>query len=417
MKFDTIIIGGGLSGLVCGLELQRHGVSCAIVSAGQNAMHFSSGALQLLSYRKDGSVIEDPLAAMEELDEGHPYSKIGPENMRRHVAGIKEKFRSWGIDLQGRPDRNGWQLTHLGQIRPAWLGFEDTTLAPSADSRPGRKALIVNFDGYLDFHTAFLARTLERLGTEPVCLNLRMQEMERLRTSATEMRSVNIARVLEDGQTLLKLTERLRSALKDEDVLLLPAVFGIRGTESLDRIRRELPVRTIFIGTMPPSVPGIRTQMKLKDSFVRSGGRIIAGDTVREVRMEQGRIRAVRTANLDDYELEAGHFILATGTFFSRGLRATPHQIVEPLLNLDIDCLEGRENWYDREFFKSHRYLGFGVRTDREFRPSIAGKTVENLHAVGSILSGFNPIDTGCGGGVSVFTAIAVAEKLIKNRE
>ena len=47
MRFDTIIIGAGLSGLVAGIELVRKGQKCLIVSSGQSALHFFSGSFEL----------------------------------------------------------------------------------------------------------------------------------------------------------------------------------------------------------------------------------------------------------------------------------------------------------------------------------------------------------------------------------
>ena len=75
MKFDTIIIGGGLSGLVAGIDLSRKGHKCLIVSSGQSALHFFSGSFELCS------LADNPYEGIATLGEGHPYSKIGAENI------------------------------------------------------------------------------------------------------------------------------------------------------------------------------------------------------------------------------------------------------------------------------------------------------------------------------------------------
>ena len=76
MKFDTIIIGGGLSGLVAGIKLQESGQRCAIISAGQSALHFSSGSFDLLGKLPDGTDVENPIDGLEHLDSNHPYAYL-----------------------------------------------------------------------------------------------------------------------------------------------------------------------------------------------------------------------------------------------------------------------------------------------------------------------------------------------------
>ena len=86
MKFDTLIVGGGLAGLTCGIRLQKNGVKCAIVSTGQSALHFSSGSFDLLNELADGTKVDNPLAAAGRVGTNHPYAKL---TVSLHIMSVR----------------------------------------------------------------------------------------------------------------------------------------------------------------------------------------------------------------------------------------------------------------------------------------------------------------------------------------
>ena len=153
MKFDTIIIGGGLAGLVCGLRLQKAGKKCAIVSAGQSAMHFSSGTFDLLGRLPDGQTVDSPLASLSRLPEVHPYSVLGKAVVEKYAAEAPSFLEECGIKVSGNADKNTWRITPTGERKPAWLTINDFTPLASKEEKIGEKVLIVNILGYLDFNT------------------------------------------------------------------------------------------------------------------------------------------------------------------------------------------------------------------------------------------------------------------------
>ena len=415
MRFDTIIIGGGLAGLVCGIKLQKAGKKCAIVSAGQSAMHFSSGSFDLLGRLPDGTDVDKPLEALKSLPEDHPYSILGEEKVRKYAEEASAFLNGCGIKVDGDAAANTWRISPTGERKPSWLTLGDFTALKTKDEKIGNKALIVNILGYLDFNTKFLADSFERQGTICRISSVKLEEMERLRKNPSEMRATNIARVMDRDGVWEKAAEQVKGMLKDEDIVVLPAVFGLKDGSVIEKIREAIGVKTVFVSTMPPSVPGIRTQMTLKAEFERAGGRFLMGDTVVDADFnEDGTVKSIGTQNFGSIRLYADNFVIATGSFFSKGLIATPDRIFEPVFGVDLSYAEGRDQWFDRNFWNKQNYISYGAKVSKFLHASIDGKPIANLYAIGSIIAGSNTLYEGCGGGIALLTALAAADSILE---
>jgi glycerol-3-phosphate dehydrogenase subunit B len=406
MKFDTIIIGGGLSGLTAGIELSRKGQKCLIVSSGQSALHFFSGSFEL--YGMDA----DPFKAMESLSPQHPYSMIGMEKVRVLADGVKPFFKEMGIELKGEDGLNHWRVTPLGLTKPAWLTLDEYASIPSHGQIPWKKVAILNIDGFLDFHASYIAAGLEARGVETVVKGITMPELKKLRQNPTEMRSANISKTLV-RDSINTLAARINEHVKDVDAVLMPAVVGLTGCSDVVRLKEMVDRPLHFIATLPPSVPGIRLQMMLKKHFQKVGGTYMLGDSVTGGGFANGRLNYITTQNHSDVRFEADNFIIATGSFFSKGLVSDINGVREPIFGLDVNSADERSDWYKRNFFEAQPYMNFGVATDSSFHAAINGAVVENLYAVGSVIGGCNSIKEGCGAGVAILSSLHVASLIL----
>ncbi|OTA19321.1 2-octaprenyl-3-methyl-6-methoxy-1,4-benzoquinol hydroxylase [Xenorhabdus beddingii] len=426
MKFDVVIIGSGLAGLACGIRLAEAGKSCAIVSAGQSALYFSSGSMDFLSHLPDGRQVTHPLAALSELAKQaptHPYSRIGEKKVASLIYRAEELLRESGLTLTGSASQNHYRITPLGRRRMTWL---TPARVPTLElecpfpckkqpykKQPWENVAVIGIEGFLDFQPNMVASALQKQGIKAQAQEVHLAILDRLRDNPSEFRAVNIARLLDLPENGSLLAEEIRRLSKGHDAIILPACIGLESDQIVENLQIQVGKPVYLLPTLPPSLLGIRINQAMGDRFHQFGGMVMVGDAVNGVEMEHNRITGVYTRNHGDIPLRASHVVLATGSFFNNGLKTEFDRVYEPLLGLDLLENPARGQWTRQNLFAPQPYLKFGVNTDEYLRPLKAGKAIANLYAAGSVLGGYDPLAEGCGAGVSLLSALFVAEQII----
>ncbi len=412
MRMDTVIMGGGLSALTCGITLAKHGKRVTIVASGQSTLLFNGGSMELLG-SIDGQEVTAPLEAVATLPDNHPYRKIGTERIASLASEAKQLLDDAGINMEGRPDANHWRITPMGVAKPAWLTLSDHMRIDDLSHLPAKRVALMAIRGYLDQPNSMLAQGLRSLGMEVKVVEFTTSDITSLRRSPSEMRATSLAKHLMSNSALQRVAEQINALATEADLVLLPSVLGQNDDNDFQALQSMVNKPLRLVATLPPAVAGMRMQAQLRHYFRMLGGTYLMGDTAVSGTFDQDRLTAVTTAKLGDMPLKADHFVLATGSFVSRGLMADYERVYEPVLGVDVDADADRECWTRFGVLNAQAYTQYGVATDNSLRCLIEGKPITNLRAIGSVLSGHDAIKMGDGTGVSMLTALAAAHDII----
>lgn len=412
MKFDVVIIGGGLSGLTCGIKLAENGKKVCIVSYGQSSLHFNPGSFELLGYGADGNIVRNPLEAVSALAPCHPYAKVA--DVAATAAEAKRLLTDAGMTVNGDAAANHFRLTPMGALKPAWLTIDDMLTADADGKLPAQSIKVVNIIGYLDYPTKFVVAGLRKLGAKVEVKAVTTPSLDKARRSASEMRSANIAKVLNDDAELQQLAREINNVASEGETVLLPAVLGPANADAVSKLAELVDANVQFAATLPPLVPGVRVQNMLRKRFQNLGGTVLVGDQVTGGKFDGSKLVSVATAKLTDETISAQQFVLATGSFMSHGLESNYQGVYEPVFGFDVDATDGRHDWTKECVYDAQPYMGFGVSTDAALHVKKGGKTVDNVFAAGAVLSGHNYIKLADGTGVDMLTALQVSNNILK---
>ncbi|MFQ2621199.1 glycerol-3-phosphate dehydrogenase subunit GlpB [Aeromonas caviae] len=422
MKFDSIVIGGGMAGLSAALRLAEAGQKTLLMASGQSALHFSSGSVDLLE--SDG----DPRAALPAFmaaHPDHPYSKVGMQNIEGSLADLQRHCAEEGLPLM-RQEHNHHRLTPIGTLKSTWLSPD--TCACVTDAPAPDAILLATLEGFRDFHPVLAAANLAthaRFAHSRILTGeIRLPQLAEFSRNPHEFRSADIARLFDKqgpGQQdlLADLAREISRMVQGCGVpscrhIVLPACLslGLVGPR-LSELERRTGCTIKEVATMPPSLIGMRMQEALKRRFMALGGTFLTSERVLGARYDGDKVIGVHSQHGDDQLFEADHFVLASGSFFSRGLESRLGGIREPIFDADVLSLAERDAWAGRRLFDHHPFMGFGVKTDERLRVLRGGRPLTNLYGAGSVLAHYDPIKEGSGSGVAVATGWQAAGHIL----
>ncbi len=411
---DVLVIGAGLAGLFAAYQISAKGYKTGVISRGWGTPYWSSGCIDVIGYSAPEyqATVDSPYAYLESQSKEnplHPYSLAGKNALEESVKSFQALAAAHGYPMRGSLDKNIWIPTALGALRPTCLLPESMTAGDAALRTP---MLIVGFDQLLDFHPALVADNLNAQGMLASDLSIDLPTLRRRRF----VTGMVLARLFDTPEFRQEVIAAVKPKLINAGRVGFPAVLGIRdASQVLTHLQTGLGVPVFEIPGLPPLIPGIRLHNLLVAAIQESNGSVFNGLKAVDATMEDKRINAVRTEAAVRYKSHrARTFILATGGILGGGITADLGYAQETVFNLPIHPQLPYPDWFASEFLApgGHPLFRSGIATDMSFQPinSSGAPLYENLYAIGSLLTGCDPVREHSIEGIALASGYRVAQ-------
>lgn len=401
---SVIVVGEGIAGLSAAIRLAQLGAPVTIVTFGRGGGWLSHGCVDLLGYAPN--LVDDPFAAMTELDAAHPYRVLGIDVVKaaaQWFAALTSEY------LCGDITRNYLLPTAIGALRP-------TALAPAsfaaADARRVASYAVVGVQQVKDFQAAMVAGNIART-----------KYLEN-RDLTTSLASVSfIPRPGENDPTSFTfhngMAERaedfgraIRKAAGEGEVVLLPGVL-VR-SDLVKRVQNVVGRPIAEVAMQPPAPAGPILAQALIDKAKALGVRRMIGAKAVGLVTKGHRVSGVSVQVAGrSREIAGDAVIYAPGGFEFGALsvdsfgRISDTAFGLPLTRADAGGLVTANYQAPQPLFE------VGVRIDESCRVlGDDGVLYENLYAAGSVIAGAQRWVEKSGEGIALATGFRAAEEV-----
>ncbi|MFI5261827.1 MAG: anaerobic glycerol-3-phosphate dehydrogenase subunit GlpB [Candidatus Limnocylindrales bacterium] len=422
---DVVVVGSGLAGLTCAVQLAERGARVVVVAAGHATLTWAAGPLDVAA-PPEALTSRDGIEHLARLA-GHPYAVVA-EDAAPAVGWFSALANRGGLPYHGDLDRPFRPLpTALGALRRVGLvpGGMAAALPPwGRDER----LVVVGLAGFKDLWPAAAAAGLRLAyasadGPGPARisgLNVALPNLAGRRN----LSALDLARAFDRPAERRAMLRRVAAALEAHAAgprrVALPAVLGLEDhAAALAETADALGGPVFEVPLVPPSIPGLRLHALLRRAFLRLGGRVLMGEAVARVELTAGGVaRVVVPAAARETAIAVTRLVLATGGLAGGGLVAEPDgRIRESVLGLPV-VAPPVDDWLAADAFApgGHPIAAAGLATDGRLRPlggphgaAADAPLLAGVWAIGGLLAGQRVVRERCGDGVALASAWRVA--------